>query len=181
MVKQGIDIKLLTSILEDFRLNDAQSEELQKVIYAIEDGRLVKASDIMPQKAKKSESGHYYICPQCQRFVEKYEQPHGRIEIKHCMWCGYKLDFEEDIAEKTKGEDEWKAKGLEYLDLSTRAYNALCRHLCRIFDKRLTDVTIGDLTTLTLTELCGIWGMGRKGAENVVLKLREIGLSLLEE
>lgn len=177
MVKQGIDIKLLTSILEDFRLNDAQSEELQKVIYAISDGRLVAVPENKSEKAKKSESGNYYICPQCRRFVEKYEQSHGRIAIKHCKWCGYKLDFEEDIAEK----DEWKTKGLGYLDLSTRAYNTLTRHLSKILDKRMSDVTIGDLTTLTLTELSRIRGMGRKGAEDVVLKLQEIGLTLSAE
>lgn len=40
-----IDTKNLISILEQHKLNDAQSEELQKVIYSILDGRLVEASD----------------------------------------------------------------------------------------------------------------------------------------
>lgn len=181
MVKQGIDIKLLTSILEDFRLNDAQSEELQKVIYAIEDGRLARASETAFQKAKKSDSGAYYVCPQCERFVEKYERAYGQIAIKHCKWCGYKLDFEDDIVEKTEEKNEWKAKCLEWLDLSTRTYNALIRHLCRILNKWTAEVTIEDLTMLTFTELCGIWGIGKRGAEDVVLKLRKIGLSLAEK
>lgn len=35
-----INIKILASILERFKLTDEQSEELQKVIYSLEDGRL---------------------------------------------------------------------------------------------------------------------------------------------
>lgn len=35
-----INIKILASILEQFKLTDEQAEEIQKVIYSLEDGRL---------------------------------------------------------------------------------------------------------------------------------------------
>lgn len=37
-----INLKLLTSILEQYKLSDEQAEELQKVIYKLDDGRLVE-------------------------------------------------------------------------------------------------------------------------------------------
>ncbi len=41
-----MDIKNLVSVLEQFKLSDGQSEELQRVIYGLEDGRLVDISDV---------------------------------------------------------------------------------------------------------------------------------------
>lgn len=45
--------------------------------------------------AKKSESGMYYICPDCNRFIERFEHTHGNTEIRYCKWCGCKMNYEE--------------------------------------------------------------------------------------
>lgn len=41
-----ISLKTLTSILEQHKLTDAQSEELQKVIFGLDDGRIISSSDV---------------------------------------------------------------------------------------------------------------------------------------
>lgn len=41
-MNKTIEIQTLVSILEQYRLNDSQSEELQKVIYMLDDGRLIE-------------------------------------------------------------------------------------------------------------------------------------------
>lgn len=49
----------------------------------------------VPAKAKRSESGLYYICPVCNKFIERNESAHGNIDIPFCKWCGQKLEWEE--------------------------------------------------------------------------------------
>ncbi len=46
------------------------------------------------KKPHKSESGMFYICPCCDRFIDRNEQAHGNIDIPYCKWCGQKLDWE---------------------------------------------------------------------------------------
>jgi len=45
------------------------------------------------KKPKRSETGAYYVCPNCNRFLDRHEQSHGNIDIPHCKWCGQKLDW----------------------------------------------------------------------------------------
>lgn len=47
-------------------------------------------------KPKKSDSGEFYICPNCNKFVQRFEQAHGNNEIPYCKWCGQKWDWSED-------------------------------------------------------------------------------------
>lgn len=49
------------------------------------------------QKPERSDSGMFYICPSCQRFIERNEQSHGNIDIPFCKWCGQALDWEDNI------------------------------------------------------------------------------------
>lgn len=44
--------------------------------------------------AKKAATPNLYICPECNRFVERFERPHGNNEIRHCKWCGCKMVYE---------------------------------------------------------------------------------------
>lgn len=37
---------------------------------------------------KKSMSGHFYICPNCQKFISRNEHAHGNLDIRFCKWCG---------------------------------------------------------------------------------------------
>lgn len=50
-------------------------------------------SDKVPRKPEKSDSGMFYICPNCNVFIEKNERAHGNIDIPFCKWCGQKLDW----------------------------------------------------------------------------------------
>lgn len=54
-----INAKILTSILENHRLTDEQSEELQKVIYMLNDGRLAEAK---PPFEKADRIDILYLC-----------------------------------------------------------------------------------------------------------------------
>lgn len=54
-----INISTLTSILENHKLTDEQSEELQKVIYKLADGRLVEAD---PPFQKSARIRILYLC-----------------------------------------------------------------------------------------------------------------------
>ena len=44
---------------------------------------------------QKSDSGMYYVCPNpnCNKFVQRNEQSHGKIDIPYCKWCGQKFDW----------------------------------------------------------------------------------------
>ena len=46
-----------------------------------------------PKKPEPSESGCYYICPSCNKFILRREKSHGNIDIPHCKWCGQALDW----------------------------------------------------------------------------------------
>lgn len=54
-----INKSTLTSILENHKLTDAQSEELQKVIYGLDDGRLAEAK---PPFGKVACIRIFYLC-----------------------------------------------------------------------------------------------------------------------
>lgn len=54
-----INISTLTSILEDHKLTDEQSEELQKVIYGLDDRRLAEAK---PPFDKADRIRIFYLC-----------------------------------------------------------------------------------------------------------------------
>ncbi len=45
-------------------------------------------------KATRSDSGMFYICPNCNKFIDKYEHSYGKIPIPHCKWCGQAFDWE---------------------------------------------------------------------------------------
>lgn len=45
------------------------------------------------QKPKRSDSGMFYICPCCNRFINRHERAYGNIDIRHCKWCGQALDW----------------------------------------------------------------------------------------
>lgn len=44
--------------------------------------------------AKRAATNNLYICPKCDRFVERFERSHGNNEIRHCKWCGCKMIYE---------------------------------------------------------------------------------------
>lgn len=56
-----INISTLTSILENHKLTDEQSEELQKVIYGLNDGRIAEAH---PPFEKADRIRIFYCCDQ---------------------------------------------------------------------------------------------------------------------
>ena len=62
-------------------------EALMRAIIAIQ--------RLTPRKPEISNSGVYSVCPNCRKFLEQFEQPHGNIEIPHCKWCGQALDWKE--------------------------------------------------------------------------------------
>lgn len=61
----NINTKTLTTILQQFKLNDAQSEELQKVIYGLLDGRLVETNEEQENEVSVNEKSKidvsYYV------------------------------------------------------------------------------------------------------------------------
>lgn len=48
---------------------------------------------LTPATPEPSSSGVFGICPNCEAFLDRYEQSHGNIEIPHCKWCGQALDW----------------------------------------------------------------------------------------
>lgn len=46
-----------------------------------------------PKMPNRSESRAFFVCPSCNRFLERHEQSHGNIDIPYCKWCGQKLDW----------------------------------------------------------------------------------------
>ena len=49
------------------------------------------------EKKPKNPTGLNQIgaCPNCKRFVSRFEQSHGKITIPRCKWCGQALDWGE--------------------------------------------------------------------------------------
>lgn len=48
------------------------------------------------KKPTLSGSGHFHVCPNCKKLIEKNERSHGRIDIPYCKWCGQLLDWESE-------------------------------------------------------------------------------------
>jgi len=46
-----------------------------------------------PRKPARAKTYGLYICPSCDRFIERHEQSHGNIEIPYCKWCGQRIDW----------------------------------------------------------------------------------------
>ena len=57
---------------------------------------------------------------------------------------------------------------LEELDLSVRAFNCL---------KRVGIHTVEDLIRMTIEDVCQVSNLGKKGTDEVILKLKQLGLS----
>lgn len=70
-----INPQILTSILEDHKLTDEQSEELQKVIYMLDDGRLAEAYAPFD---KADRICILYLC-------DEKACDEGRCGNKHCL------------------------------------------------------------------------------------------------
>lgn len=68
------------------------SEYEQKQINALELAAFALEMQI-PKKPQMSESGMFYICPTCSKFINRREKSHGNIDIPHCRWCGQALDW----------------------------------------------------------------------------------------
>ncbi len=51
-----------------------------------------------PTPVGKCETRDMGVCPNCNKFIRKYEQAHGNNVIPCCKWCGQRL----------KWEDEWE-------------------------------------------------------------------------
>ncbi len=49
---------------------------------------------LTPKAPKRSDSGALWTCPNCMKFVDKYERSHGKLPIPHCKWCGQAFDWE---------------------------------------------------------------------------------------
>lgn len=47
----------------------------------------------IPAKPGRARSGAP-LCPCCDRFLNRHEQSHGRIDIPFCKWCGQAIDWE---------------------------------------------------------------------------------------
>lgn len=125
--------------------------------------------------AKRAETHNLYICPECNRFIERFEHSHGHNEIKHCKWCGCKMVYEADSA------DDIFSKPLEYLDLSSRAFNAVRRHLSLERNKNKFKITVGDVTEMTVSEIKHIRNLGVKSLNDIIDKLGNHGLQLKQE
>jgi len=60
---------------------------------------------------------------------------------------------------------------IEHLDLSVRSYNCL---------RRIGKNTVGDVAEMTVNELSKVRNLGRKSMEEVMQKLRELGVPPLK-
>lgn len=69
--------------------DDRDVEALMRAFAAV-----VRLTPVTPEP---SSSGVFGICPNCEAFLDRYEQSHGNIEIPHCKWCGQVLDWSETL------------------------------------------------------------------------------------
>lgn len=61
------------------------------------DKTILEALELRKEKIpQRSESGTFYICPNCNKFIEKNEQSYGKKNIPYCKWCGQALDWKGD-------------------------------------------------------------------------------------
>lgn len=68
----------------------SETEYLQAKDIAV---RALKKQIAVPVDEPESRTIDWKICPNCKRFISRYEQSHGRIEIPYCKWCGQKLQW----------------------------------------------------------------------------------------
>jgi predicted RNA-binding Zn-ribbon protein involved in translation (DUF1610 family) len=71
---------------------DLSLNQMRKIKTAIDEGADAPNKEF-PAVALKSNSGAYFICPTCNKLVLRFEQSHGNVEIKHCKWCGQRIDW----------------------------------------------------------------------------------------
>lgn len=89
-------IKQLKELIDDreaFCIKDPEHDEIyEKDIAAL--NYSIHAIDLtIPKKVPHSNSGAYGVCPCCERLIERFEPAYGNIEIRHCKWCGQKLNW----------------------------------------------------------------------------------------
>ena len=81
-------IKEAIAILEAGRYNEVKYLEAKNLAV-----KALEMQTAKPVEEPESMTNHWKVCPNCNHFVERYEQSHGRIEIPYCKWCGQKLDW----------------------------------------------------------------------------------------
>ena len=82
-------------------------------------------------------------------------------------------DSEEEVTANTNGvSEELLEKDIDEMELSVRSYNCL---------KRAGINTIGDLCSKSLEDMMRVRNFGRKSLEEVLAKLKELGLSLSDQ
>lgn len=89
-----LSIREMIHIFENSRLTSEHFET--SGLCAAYVGALEALHRVMPKKPPKSDSGNFNICPNCNRFVERFEPAHGLNEILCCKWCGQALDWRTD-------------------------------------------------------------------------------------
>lgn len=55
--------------------------------------KALKRQTAVPVDEPASGARDWKICPNCERFISRYERSHGNVEIPCCKWCGQKLDW----------------------------------------------------------------------------------------
>lgn len=89
-------IRQLLELIDDrksFIISDAEHDEIYEKDIAVLNYSIHAIDLTIPKKVPHSDSGAYGVCPCCERFIERFEQSHGNIEIPHCKWCGQALDW----------------------------------------------------------------------------------------
>ena len=75
-------------LLEAGRYNEI--EYLQAKNIAVQ---ALKKQIAVPVDEPESATIDWKICPNCERFISRYECSHGNVEIPCCKWCGQKLEW----------------------------------------------------------------------------------------
>jgi len=66
---------------------------IHSILFACQDHEADPATvEPVAVRPLKSEGGSD-VCPNCNKFVQRYEQFHGKVEIPYCKWCGQRLDW----------------------------------------------------------------------------------------
>ncbi|MGN1106168.1 MAG: hypothetical protein ACI4RH_05910 [Huintestinicola sp.] len=78
-------IEIVTNAVQDDNMTAEQDKALAVIQKAVEYR--------IPKIPQRSDSGMFFICPGCRRFLERRELSHGNIDISHCKWCGQALDW----------------------------------------------------------------------------------------
>lgn len=56
----------------------------------------------IPTPPGRSSSGAT-LCPSCNRFMDRHEQRHGKLDIPHCKWCGQAIDWKGALGNGKQG------------------------------------------------------------------------------